>query len=167
MNRRAHRTLSLLLLVGVVALGVSFATEARADMTKKVIKAFKGQILVTEDPLPGGGTDKETIAAFKAAKRKSVKGEPNSEEVTTWTFHYTAFLKKTGFSSLTMEFHSDGRYVADRGLEGVDPKDPVLEGDISITEDDGPAKGKKYTLKLVGTKGGKEVVVATTTLVME
>mgnify|MGYP006145126363 CR=1 FL=1 len=40
-------------------------------------------------------------------------------------------------------------------------------GDVlRITEDDGPAKGKKYTLKLVGQSKGKDVVLATTTLTM-
>lgn len=165
MTARAKSILAVVVLLGLVALGVK-ARDAYADVSPKVIKAFKGQIIVSDEPLAGGATDKETIAAYKQQKKSSIKGEPNAEDVTSWTFHYTAFLKKKGFSSLALEFHADGKYVADRRLEGVDPGLGVLEGDISITEDDGPAKGKKYTLKLVGQSKGKDVVLATTTLTM-
>lgn len=154
--------LSAVVLLGLIALG----TPAQADIGPKVIKAFKGQLIISTDPVETAGTDKEVIAAFKAAKLKELKGEANADEVTQWQFHYTAFLKSKGFKSLTLEFHVNGQYVADRRLEGVDPTLTVLEGDIAINEDEGPAKGKKYTLKLVGTKGKKEVVIATTTLVM-
>lgn len=164
MNARAHRW--LLPVAAVLLLGVA-PQEAGADVSKKVCKAFKGQLIVSSNAVETGGSDKEVIAAFKAAKVKAVKGEANSEDVAGWSFHYTAFLKKLGFTSLVLEFYSGSSYVADQRLEGVDPKDPVVEGDISITEDDGPAKGKTYTLKMVGKKGGKETVLATTTLVMD
>ena len=163
MNARAHRWF----IPALVLVGLFVARDAHADLSKKVIKTFKGQLIVSVSPVETGGNDKETIAAFKAAKLKELKGEENGEDVQSWTFHYTAFLKKTGFSKMTLEFHSDGNYVADQRLEGIDPKDPVLEGDISITENDGPARGKKYTLKLVGQKGGKDVVLSTATIVME
>jgi hypothetical protein len=163
MTARAYRwILSAAFLLALIALGA----PAEADIGPKVIKAFKGQIIVSADPVETSGSDKEVIAAFKAAKVKELKGSPNADEVTAWQFHYTAFLKQKGFTSLAFEFHVDGKYVADNRLEGVDPKLTVLEGDIQINEDEGPAKGKKYTLKLVGTKGKKEVVLATTTLVM-
>ena len=64
---------------------------------------------------------------------------------------------------IRIEFYNEaGDYVADRTLNDVDPKMTVLEGDIDINEDDGLAKGKKYTLKLTGTAKGKEVVFAQT-----
>lgn len=165
MTARAKSLLAVVVIFGLVALGVT-ARNAYADLSPKVIKAFKGQILISDEPLSPGATDKETIAAYKSQKKSSVKGEANAEDVTSWTFHYTAFLKRKGFSQLSLEFHSDGKYVADRRLEGIDTSLTVLEGDISITEDDGPAKGKKYTLKLVGTSKGKDVILATTTLTM-
>jgi len=155
--------LSAAVLLGLIAFG---SRDARADLSPKVIKAFKGQVIVSLEAVEQGGSDKDTIAAYKAAKVKELKGEPNADDVTSWVFHYTAFLKKKGFSSLSLEFHSDGKYVADRRLTGIDPSLTVLEGDIQITEDDGPAKGKKYTLKLVGQSKGKDVVLATTTLTM-
>jgi hypothetical protein len=165
MNARARYWFlsAVVLLLGLFAL----STRAEADIGPKVIKAFKGQIIVSVDAVETAGSDKEVIAAFKAAKVKELKGEPNADDVTSWVFHYTAFLKTKGFKSLALEFHTGNNYVADRRLEGVDPSLTVLEGDIQITEDDGPAKNKKYTLKLVGQKGGKDVVLATTTLVMK
>jgi hypothetical protein len=154
----------LVLLLGVFGFA---ERDAHADLSKKVIKTFKGQLIVSSDPVQTGATDKETIASFKAAKLKEVKGEPNADDVQTWHFHYTAFLKKKAGSDLTFEFYTDGKYVADQRLEGVDASDPVIEGDISITEDDGPTKGKKYTLKLVGKVKGKDVTVATATITMD
>lgn len=164
MTARVHRWfISAVTLIGLIALG----TTAHADLGPKVIKAFKGQIIVSAEPVDTGSSDKEAIAAFKAAKLSKIEGTPNADEVTSWVFHYTAFLKKKGFTTLALEFHVDGKYVADRRLTAVDPKMTVLEGDIQITEDDGPAKGKKYTLKLVGQSKGKDVVIATTTLKMD
>jgi hypothetical protein len=157
-----------LLVPAVVLLGVvALMRDAQADLSPKVIKALKGQLIVSDGPVEQGASDKDTVAAYKAARKKEIKGEANADDVQTWNFHYTAFLKKKGFTSLTMQFLVDGKLAGDRRLEGVDASLTVLEGDISITEDDGPSRGKKYTLKLVGDSKGKDVLLATTTLTME
>ena len=154
---------TVLLLVALVAL----PGLAEADLSKKVIASFKGQIIVSDAPLPEGGkNDKATIAAITQAQITAGKGTPNGSDVIVWQWHYTAFLKQLGASNLKFEFYSGDKYVADKRLEGVDPKDPVLEGDLTIDEDEGPAKGKTYTVKLVAVKGSKEVVVATTSLAL-
>ncbi len=164
MRLRAHRwILSLVAVLGLVVL----VRPAIADMSPKVIKAFKGQVLVSNEALADGADDKATIAAYKKQKLTSVKGAPNADDVVTWSFHYTAFLKKKGLSSLAFEFYDGKKFVADRRLEGVDSSLTVLEGDLTLSEDDGPAKGKKYTLKLVGEQGGKDVILATTTLQLD
>jgi hypothetical protein len=152
-------------MIVVVALAL-LAGTAFADLSKKVIAAFKGQILVTAAPLEMQGSDKDTIAAFKKARLKEIKGAPNSEDVQAWEFSYTAFLKTTGATSLKLEFYDGDKYIADQTLTDVDPKDPVLEGMISITEDDGPTKNKAYMLKLVSVKNGKETVLATSPLTL-
>jgi hypothetical protein len=152
--------------IAVVAALALLAGNAFADLSKGVIKAFKGQILVTDGPIEMQGSDKETIAALKKARLKEVKGEKNSEDVQAWTFTYTAFLKAGGATELKLEFYDGDKYIADQRLTDVDPKDPVLEGTISLNEDDGPSKGKNYVLKLVSVKGGKETVVATTPLAL-
>nr|HEX4317577.1 hypothetical protein [Kofleriaceae bacterium] len=144
--------------VGVLVLG---ATAARADLSNNVIGSFRGQVVVSKDELPEGKNDADTIKKIKAAALTELVGEP-AGDVTAWHFHYTAFLSRTGATSLKMEFVIDGRLAADKQLEGVDPKSSVLSGDITIDEDEGLAKGKKYSVELVA--GGNNVVAKQTVL---
>ncbi len=153
----------------LAALLIGAPAVAHADLSKKVITAFKGQIVVSEGEVPSAEGDKETISAIKKSQQTSVAGEKNADDVTVWRFHYTAFLNKAAPTSLKMVFYSDDkekRYAADQRLDGVDPKSPVLSGDVSITEDDGLNKGRRYVIKLVATVGGKDATLAQTTLKM-
>jgi hypothetical protein len=143
----------------VAAAAVLAGGIASADMSKAVIGAFRGQLVISKDELPEGKNDKDTIAKIKAAKLTELVGTPTGEDVTAWHFHYTAFLNKAGARSLKMEFYRDGKqYSADKRLDGVDPKSAVLTGDISIDENEGLAKGKAYVIKLVD---GNTVVAST------
>jgi hypothetical protein len=159
-SRRAFLALSpaIALAIALVAVG---ARPAHADMSKKVIAAFKGKILVTDSPLEMVGDDKTTIAAFKKSALTEVKGAPGADDVMTWVFVYNAFLNKTGATNMKLEFYDGKNYSADKSLTGVDPKLTVLQGDIEITEDDNITKGKTYTLKLTGMVKGKELTFAT------
>lgn len=148
----------------VVVAAIVIGGVANADMSRGVIAAFKGQLVISKTDLPEGKNDKDTISKIKAAKVTTLEGSAQ-EEVTYWNFHYTAFLSKMGNSTLKMEFYRDGKqFVADKTLDGVDPKSAVLTGDISINEDEGLAKGKAYVIKLVA---GKNTVVATANLLMK
>ena len=148
----------------VIALAIVIGGVASADMSRGVIAAFKGQLVISKTDLPDGKNDKDTISKIKAAKLTELTGAAQ-EEVTYWNFHYTAFLTKTGNTTLKLEFYKDGKqFVADKTLDGIDPKSPVLTGDISINEDEGLSKGKAYVVKLVA---GKNTVVATTNLLMK
>lgn len=148
----------------VVVAAIVIGGVANAEMSRGVIAAFKGQLVISKSELPEGKNDKDTISKIKAAKVTELTGTAQ-EEVTYWNFHYTAFLSKTGNSTLKMEFYRDGKqFVADKTLDGVDPKSSALTGDISINEDEGLAKGKAYVIKLVA---GKNTVVATANLLMK
>src|SRR5690242_4545448 len=115
--------------------------SASADMSKTVIGAFKGQLVISKAELPEGKNDKETVAKIKASKLAAITGEAQ-EDVQYWNFHYTAFLSKTGASKLKLEFYNPNKQLAaDKTLDGIDPKNGVLSGDISINEDEGLAKG--------------------------
>jgi hypothetical protein len=150
------------LIIAAVVLAVT-AGVAFADMSRGVIAAFKGQLVISKDELPEGKNDKDTITKIKGAKLSEVTGTMQ-EDVAYWNFHYTAFLNKTGSNVLKMEFYADGkRFVADKTLDGVDPKSSILTGDISINEDEGLAKGKAYVIKLLSGK----TVVATANLLMK
>lgn len=147
----------------VLAVALLSGGYASADMSKTVIGAFRGQLVITKDELPEGKNDKETIAKIKAAKLAALTGEAQ-EDVQHWSFHYTAFLSKTGASTLKLEFYSGKQLAADKTLDGIDPKNGVLAGDISITEDEGLTKGKTYTVKLTTPSNA---TVASTTLTMK
>ena len=147
-----------------LAATAALSGAALADVSKPVIAAFKGQIVVTKADLPTGKSDKDTVAKIKSERLKEVVGE-KGDEVTHWEFHYTAFLTKVGASKLKMEFFRDGSQLsADKQLDGIDPKSAVLSGDISIDEDEGLAKGKSYVVKLITDKN---VVVSSTPLSMK
>jgi hypothetical protein len=148
--------------LAVAVLAVS-TTPALADFSKSVTGSFRGQLVISKDELPTGKNDKDTVAKIKKAQVKEITGSPNADDVQGWTFHYTAFLSKTGAKALKMEFMKAGKLSADKRLDGIDPKSAVLEGDISINEDEGLTKGNTYTIQLLsGTH-----VVAKTTLIMK
>jgi len=158
------RTLLALPLVLALVFGAS-AAPAHADMSKKVIAAFKGKVIVSNSPLEMQGDDKSTIAKIKKDTLTSVVGAPGGDDVYAWSFVYTAFMAKaSGASSLSLEFYDGSKFVADQRLTGVDPKSTVIEGELAITEDDGLTKGKKYTLKLVK---GESTVLASTSIEMK
>ena len=158
-----HRLMST---AALVAFAVGWSGIASADLSKNVITAFKGELVITKGELPEGKNDKETIAKIKGERLKELTGEAKND-VTGWYFHYTAFLSKTGATQLKMEFYTndkDKKFVADKRIDGVDPKTPALSGDITIDEDEGLSKGRPYLIKLVTNK---DVVVASTPLVMK
>lgn len=148
--------------VFAVALAAS-AQPVFADVSRTVISAFHGQLVITKDELPEGKNDKDTISKIKSAQLKSVEGTAKGD-VTGWNFHYTAFLTKTGATHLKLDFMNGDKLAADQQLDGVDPKSSVLSGDISIDEDEGLAKGKTYTVNLIN---GKNQIVSSTTLTMK
>jgi hypothetical protein len=159
MSTRRLMSSVVVLVIALVAGGL-----AQAEMSRNVISAFKGQLVISKAELSEGKNDRETIAKIKSESLKELAGE-TADEVTSWQFHYTAFLKQTGATTLKMEFYRDGKtYAADKRLDGIDPKSAVLTGVISINEDEGLAKGKTYVIKLANEKN---VVVAQTTLVMK
>lgn len=156
-----HRQISAAVVVAAALLAGGVAS---ADFSKTVTASLKGQLVVSKGDLPEGKSDKDTVAKIKASKLTEVVGDVQ-EDVSYWRFHYTAFLKSTGSSSLKMEFYKDGKqYAADKSLEGVDPKSQIMVGDISINEDEGLTKGKTYVIKLVNPKNQ---VVAQTSLLFK
>lgn len=139
---------------------------SNADVSRNVINAFKGQLIVTNGDLPEGKNDADTIKKIKAARLKEVTGE-TADDVTSWHFFYAAFLNRTGSKALKLEFittDKDKRLAADKRLDGIDPKNSLLTSEISITEDEGLAKGKTYTLNLVNEKNQ---VVSSTSITMK
>jgi hypothetical protein len=153
-----------LMSAAVLAVAVVVATTqpVLADMSRPVISAFKGQLVISKNELPTGKNDKDTIAKIKKEQLKELSGQAG-EDNTTWTFHYTAFLTKSGAKNLKMEFMKGNQLAADKQLDGIDPKSAILSGDITIDENEGLAKGNTYQIRLVAGSS----VVAKTTLIMK
>ena len=152
-------------MMSAAVLAATLAVSAQpvfADVSRSVISAFRGQLVITKDELPEGKNDKDTIAKIKAAQLKSIEGTPKGD-VTGWNFHYTAFLTKAGATTLKVNFLNGKQLSADQTLDGIDPKSTVLSGDISIDEDEGLTKGKTYTVEILNGSS----VVAKTTLTMK
>jgi hypothetical protein len=157
----SHRLMSAAV---VVAAAVGWGGIATADMSRNVIAAFRGELVITKGDVPEGKNEKDTIAKIKSERLKELAGE-DRDKVMYWHFHYIAFLTKTGATRLKMEFYDkDKNLVADTRLDGVDPKVAVLSGEIPINEEDGLTRGRSYNIKLV-TDG--DAVVASTSLVMK
>jgi hypothetical protein len=156
--------MSIAVLATAIVVGAS-ASVAEADISKAVITALRGKLIITKGELPEGKNDKDTIAKIKAANLTTLEGEAR-DDVQYWHFSYAAFLSKTGATTLKMEFYKDNgkQLSADKTLDSIDPKSGLLTGDISINEDEGLAKGKTYTIKLVTSSNA---VVASTTLTMK
>ncbi len=157
----SRRVMSLAVLA--VAFLVVMSQPLLADMSRGVMRAFRGQIVISKGELPTGKNDKDTISRIKKDQVKELTGTAN-EDVTSWYFSYTAFLSKTGSKTLKMQFLKGKQLAADKTLDGIDPKTPILTGEISINEDEGLNKGTTYNIVLVNPSGA---VVAKTTLTMK
>ena len=133
-------------------------------MSKPVIGAFKGQLVVSKGELPDGKNDKDTIAKIKKAQLKELDG------------HSRAKTSRTGLplhgvpdedrrDELKLEFY-EGRQASrpTSSSMGVDPKSSSSPATSQINEDEGLAKGKTYTVKLVTRQRAS---VAKTTLTMK
>ncbi len=154
--------------IGLLLLGLVWASApANAGKASKIDRAFRGQILITDEPLPApdGADEKATIKSYKAL-RKTVITSTKSDGVATWNFNFTAFAKKkpkTG--NLTLEFYTDDKeklFVADKRLSGADPNLTILASSVQITEDENLNRGRKYILKLVAQQGKKSITIAST-----
>jgi len=159
-----RRTTSLSVLITLVALLV--ARGAIADeVSKGVQKAFQGKILISDKPLPLVEDDKAAIKQYRELDKKSLS-HGDVEGVPSWTFHYTAFLKQAPkINELSLDFYTADKeklYVANKRFTGIDPALKVLEGNLTMNEDDNLNAGRTYDLKLVGKVKGREVVFATT-----
>ena len=144
-----------------------FAPTAHAGKATKIDKAFRGQIIISDDalPAPDGADEQATIKSYKSL-RKTVIVSAKTDGVASWSFHFTAFTKtKPKTSNLTLEFYTDDKeklFVADKRLNGADPNLSILASTVQISEDENVNRGRKYILKLVAKQGKKDVTLATT-----
>lgn len=145
----------------IVACLLCIGTSALADLTKPVAKAFKGQFVVVSGPVETTGmSEKESIAAIKAARIQAISGESGA-----WRIEYMAF-PKAGAPTMRLAFFQAGQLRADKRLDGIDSKAAVLSGAVDVTQDDGVDAGA-YDVRLVIDKGNKSTTVAATKLTLK
>jgi hypothetical protein len=155
----------VLITVGLVA---GLTSSAEAQFSKKVASTFKGKILITESALDlqRNDDDKRVIDHCKKMSLATLKSYEGGDGVTTWAFHYTAFLKKKPqATAISFDFYTDDKerlYVANKQMTGVDPVLTTLQGRIVISEDDGLNPNRKYIVKIAAQVKGKEVILAET-----
>lgn len=154
--------------LAVFALLVLWSPASRADVSEAVQKKFRGQLLVSTDPLPDGAADDaELIRQLKKA-HTGIVAHSKGESVPVWRFHFMAFMdKKPGVTQVALDFYTDDKkkaFVAQERLAGIDPKLTLLEAQVELSEDDGLAADRSYLVKLTAEVKGKEIVLATTKL---
>jgi hypothetical protein len=143
---------------------VAASAPAQAALSDAVIAAFRGKVVLSRAAVAAGPTDKDTIAKLKAAQLTEIVGTP-TDDGQSWTFHYTAFLKKAGNVALKLQFVSgeqDRRFATETAIPIPDVDSPVLSGELTVGESRGLSRGKAYQLKLVNDKG--EVLAKTSAI---
>jgi hypothetical protein len=160
MSRRGSSIVGLVVLASLSL----WALVAEANLSEAVVSAFRGKIVLSRAAVPEGASDKDTIAKLKASQLTELVGKP-TDDGRSWSFHYTAFLKKTGNVGLRLQFVSgdqDGRLAAEATAPVIDVDSPVVSTDLTIGESRGLERGKAYLLKLVNDKG--EIVAKSSAL---
>ena len=154
--------------LGVIALALCWSTAARADVSEAVQKKFKGQILVSAEPLATSAPDDaEHIRQLKKA-HTGVIASAKGEGAAVWRFHFMAFMtRKPGATQVALDFYTDDKkkaFVGQKRLAGIDPTLTLLESQAELSDDDGLSADRDYLVKLTAEVKGKEVVLATTRL---
>ena len=152
----------------VIALLLLWTGAARADLSEAVQKKFKGQIMVSEGPLPETAADDADQIRQLQKAHTGVISHRKGESVPVWRFHFIAFMsKKPGATQVALDFYTDDKkkdFVAQERLTGIDPKLTMLQAQAELSEDDGLSPGRSYVVKLTAEVKGKEIVLATTKL---
>jgi hypothetical protein len=153
--------------LAVLALSLAWSAAARADVSDPVQKKFRGQILVSADPLPESAADDAELVRQLKKAHTGVVTRAGGEAV-PWRFHFMAFMtKKPGVTQVALDFYTDDKkktFVAQERLTGIDPTLTLLQSEVELSEDDGLAPNKAYVVKLTAEVKGKDVVLATTKL---
>src|SRR5688572_16289563 len=122
----------------------------------KVYRTFKGQIIISDEPIATSDDDKEMTATLKKAKRDTLK---KPQDATNWPFHFIAFLsKKAGTADISLFFYESGKkeMAFYRDLQ-TDPETSIVAFELEFGDDDGVKAGQKYDVTL-GRMDGKAVV---------
>jgi hypothetical protein len=145
--------IALLVLAHAGQAGVALAQSA------KIYNKFKGQIVISDEPIPTSDDDGEMAASLKKAKRSELTRLGGGG---AWPFHFVAFLtKKSGAADVSLFFYEKGKKDMSfyRDLQ-IDPDTKIVAFELEFTEDDGVSPDKKYDVVLGRAQGNKIVNLA-------
>jgi hypothetical protein len=136
------------------------ASPAHADTYTK----YKGQIVTSDQPLPGPSAgDAEWQKGLKKAQKTTFAKEGDG-----WTVHFIAFMKKpAGGSELNVVFYDITKGKPDQVhfiSFAVQASQKTLQSNFKLSTDDPIKADHKYEVRLTRIVGGREDVLAKTTL---
>ena len=124
-----------------------------------------GQIICSDQPLPdpSGNT-----AAWVKDLKKANKSTFTKDENGNWAVHFLAFMKgAAGGTKVNVVFYDITKGKPDQVHYiqfNVTPTQKTLKSIFKLNADDPVKAGNKYDVRLTKVVGGKEVVLARTTL---
>ena len=127
--------LATLLVTSLALVGV-----AHADLSRGVIAAYRGQIVITKEDLPEGKTDKDTITKINAARVKSLDGKVNDDG------QRVTLDVKAGDTILFGKY--SGQEIKIDGVEYL-----IMKEDDVLAAIDGPGSAKTSTARTATGKG--------------
>lgn len=151
--------------LGAVLLVVATAGTVSAAKGAPKQAGLKGQILVSDQPVPAlDDEDKMNDVLKKWSKAVIEKGK----DAESWSFHMMSFPdKKPGTNSLTLLFYdvSDGKrtYLTSKDIS-CDPAATILASEVEVSAEDGIKAGMKIELALARIVGDKQTDLARTKL---
>jgi hypothetical protein len=147
---------------------MAFAPAARADDTG-VWKAFKGKIIVSDQPLGAAyPTDGAMIAGLRKLNRTVIAGEDGS-----WTLNLMVFLKQpAGAAKINIVYYDITNPKAPEQVNfaevDVQPtQKTVAVNGVPLSKEMGIVAGHKYEVRATRLEGGKEVVYSRATVVLK
>ncbi len=124
-----------------------------------------GTIFTSDQPLPDPGNN---MGAYIKELKKINKTTFTKDENGNWVVHFLAFMKgAAGGDKLNIVFYDITKGKPDQVhyIEfNVTPAQKTLKSNFRLTSDDPVKAGNKYDVRLTKVVGGKEVILARTTL---
>jgi hypothetical protein len=153
--------------VAVVFFAASFVWAAVSGGAVAAAKqpSFKGQILVSDQPVPSLDDEDKMNDVLKKWQKPVIE---KSKDAESWSFHMMSFPdKKPGTTTLTLLFYdvSGGKksYLTSKDIS-CDAAATILASEVEVSEEDGIKPGMKVELALARIVGDRQTDLARTKL---
>lgn len=150
----------------VAALAITAALAGSGvAATKSAGNALKGQILVSDQPIPSLDDETKMNDVLKKWGKQTLEKAKDAE---SWSFNMMSFPdKKPGATTLTLLFYdvSNGKrtYLTSKDIS-CDAAATILASEVEVSVEDGVKPGMKIELALARIVGDKQTDLARTKL---